>query len=672
MDNPNYEVPSPADEPSPDGQASLKDCVELFLRDGMTTETAKETLFENLVATLKNPEVIKLAKSCFSKIHRVLVETHGPFDVSFPGDRVNVRVVLSVYLVVCYPTKVFEFMGDLEKNLFQAGSDFMLVCDALFACISSGREIKLPMAKEYLKCLEKYIMCFVVWKIPDEEKLAKRIMHALTALTKSLADLPKDEPDISRLKSVLIAQIQQMTTKLSTIVGPEVAQNLIATLPISASTQDGGDIGGVGDIGIISNELTNEQMAHELLYNPDFELGAGGNPIFMKVQDRFHREFWNSLVSDIRIDPPCYTRILSVLRGVGEGIIELGPLHDGNGLLLKSRVGQISDVIDVDLLRQKINEHALSWEYATRLVQGIVEVIKTIQKADRVEETERKWAEIRLKMEHPDIAYKQQAFVDSLEFLVGCINVTRIDAANARLHLISPVVQEHGLEYERGKFQDKLAGGTLTLDSTKLWLKDVLGKMPCVVTLPVDCLRSIITGGVVTILAGDKVDHSNVPATLLLDLSRLTKYQKEFHQIAKAATFISVIRMVIPSMTREADNIISDCLIETRLVDVNCVISATAAAGITPPPKLLEMLEAITSSDPVYVLIVGRLSTLLYLMISGLLVLHDLGLQNMIPQIKALAIGISPLVKLNTEVHGTTYNTIIGEIVASLSADGDL
>ena len=36
------------------------------------------------------------------------------------------------------------------------------------------------------------------------------------------------------------------------------------------------------------------------------------------------------------------------------------------------------------------------------------------------------------------------------------------------LRLIAPVIKDHGIEYERNKFQDKLNDGTLTLERTQV------------------------------------------------------------------------------------------------------------------------------------------------------------------------------------------------------------
>ena len=49
-----------------------------------------------------------------------------------------------------------------------------------------------------------------------------------------------------------------------------------------------------------------------------------------------------------------------------------------------------------------------------------------------------------------------------------------LDAANARLRLIAPVIKDHGVDYERGKFQEKLDEGALTLERTEATAREQL------------------------------------------------------------------------------------------------------------------------------------------------------------------------------------------------------
>jgi hypothetical protein len=59
------------------------------------------------------------------------------------------------------------------------------------------------------------------------------------------------------------------------------------------------------------------------------------------------------------------------------------------------------------------------------------------------------------------------AFYKAVAFLLERLNTMRIDAANARLRLIAPVIKDHGIDCERGKFQEKLNDGSLTTERTE-------------------------------------------------------------------------------------------------------------------------------------------------------------------------------------------------------------
>ena len=62
-----------------------------------------------------------------------------------------------------------------------------------------------------------------------------------------------------------------------------------------------------------------------------------------------------------------------------------------------------------------------------------------------------------------------RVFCKALEFLLERVNAMCIDSANAMLCLIAPVIKNHGIDYERGKFADKLKNGTFTLEKTTVY-----------------------------------------------------------------------------------------------------------------------------------------------------------------------------------------------------------
>jgi hypothetical protein len=73
-------------------------------------------------------------------------------------------------------------------------------------------------------------------------------------------------------------------------------------------------------------------------------------------------------------------------------------------------------------------------------------------------------------VEYPSVICK------SLALFLDRVNVIRIDAANARLRSIANVVKDHGVDYERVKFDEKLNAGTLTLERTTNWISATIDK----------------------------------------------------------------------------------------------------------------------------------------------------------------------------------------------------
>ena len=117
------------------------------------------------------------------------------------------------------------------------------------------------------------------------------------------------------------------------------------------------------------------------------------------------------------------------------------------------------------------------------------------------------------------------------------VNAMCIDAANARLRLIAPVIQDHGMDYERGKFQDRLNDGTLTLERTQQWIKhavlsEVLEKRVDLVRLvegKADAFVHVHAKAVLSLVTERTTMKVDVcPETLLFDVHRISMLQREF------------------------------------------------------------------------------------------------------------------------------------------------
>ena len=132
--------------------------------------------------------------------------------------------------------------------------------------------------------------------------------------------------------------------------------------------------------------------------------------------------FYTSLVSDLTLDPPCYLRVVRVLREVRDGISDVAT----------GRVAQeIKEIIDLELIDQRISSKAFTWADCRNLVTGVVLIIRRMQAPRRDASLKAGWDELRTAMEATN-AFDALHLVASLKFLLERVNFLRVDAANAR------------------------------------------------------------------------------------------------------------------------------------------------------------------------------------------------------------------------------------------------
>ena len=120
--------------------------------------------------------------------------------------------------------------------------------------------------------------------------------------------------------------------------------------------------------------MTNEQLSHELLLDPTFQLDESGgcsaeDPVFLRIRESFHQAFWDSLVGDLRLDTLCYVRILRVLTKIRDGIHNLAGTRD---------TCNIMEAVDLDYIRQQAENGLYDWSNCKRLIEGIFGIIQQV------------------------------------------------------------------------------------------------------------------------------------------------------------------------------------------------------------------------------------------------------------------------------------------------------
>lgn len=376
-------------------------------------------------------------------------------------------------MIAYRPSHVFESMGALEKALFDSSVPLLQTFEKIVKCICSKpngcfSDVPAEFTELFPSMLFEFLRRFKAWKVPDEIKLTCRIKHALIALYQAQEHLPPEEPDDSKLKIEFRTQIERLRSKLQQIAGVDaVAQfdEQRGTGNVQAIVGEGTNTG-AGAYASLPGRMTNEQLAHELLLDPVFQLDDTGgccveNPVYHRIRENFHKAFWDSLVDDLELTPRCYVRVLRVLREIRDGLRDLIGHRESES---------INETIDIEHIEHQVSENAITWPGCKSLIAAIVGIIRRGQAPKRDGETQQKWVEVGRLMLAADSQSEDQPRVlcGALEFLLDRVNAMRIDAANSRLRLISPVIKDHGIDYERGKFQDKLNDGSLTLERTEV------------------------------------------------------------------------------------------------------------------------------------------------------------------------------------------------------------
>lgn len=251
--------------------------------------------------------MISVTKACLQRIHLLCTFRHGSPPRALRPENVNVRVFLAGFMIAYRPTHVFESMGALEHALLEAATPLLTLFQKLCGELQAKKAfsaVRPELTKDFSNMLFEYLKCFKAWKVPDEAKLTCRIKHALIALYQAEQHLPPDEPEDSKLKMEFRTQIERLRSKLQQIAGVEALkkfddERLSGSLPgvcANGSVSGGGNnnCGGGGAYAALPGRMTNEQLAHELLLDPAFQLDESGgcsveNPVFHRIRESFHQ-----------------------------------------------------------------------------------------------------------------------------------------------------------------------------------------------------------------------------------------------------------------------------------------------------------------------------------------------------------------------------------------------
>jgi hypothetical protein len=248
--------------------------------------------FEALVVILREPPRIQVVKRFIQRIHFLVDFLHRPQEEA-DAPLVNARIFNAGYMIAYKKDHVFEEMNELSVTLFESASVLMELVERIAKLlVEKGSFSKIPKAatSTVTAVMFKYFRDFKRWKIPDEAKLTGRIWNALMALEQSQMQLPEDEPADSRINVEFRTQIARLRSKMEHIAGRAKLQEYDAARRAQRARPP--PLLRIGSIGrLSSSRLSNEQLAHEVILDQDFQLNDHAGTEYTALMDTICENF---------------------------------------------------------------------------------------------------------------------------------------------------------------------------------------------------------------------------------------------------------------------------------------------------------------------------------------------------------------------------------------------
>ncbi|KAJ3019403.1 hypothetical protein HKX48_002102 [Thoreauomyces humboldtii] len=413
-------------------------------------------------------------------------------------------------------------------------------------------------------------------------------------------------------------------------------------------------------------QLSNAQLAHELVMDPDFKLNpAKRSELEEQVRAMAKKAFFDAVRQEFA-QGKMQEHVPAFMEQIRESLLamvaEKGKFADN-----------IKDVLDMDHIRQQVANGTFDVAKSLGYVTGkMLELCAPIRDAT-----------IRSVSQSIDLA-------DAFQRVLGVLDDMKLDLANYRLQALRPVLQQQAVEYERAKFEEALAANMVSLTNTRAWLSSAAGSVASVAAArnPENIQGATRVGyesayneallGLV--FAPTPIDPSTVAETLLLDAERLHGFQNE----AQAITIVAALVMLAKNSSRDlrdnasAIKTLRDTLfillkdpattVDNLALQIVSALNASKPSSSTLPSDqeavVRSMVEkTLAHKDPVFALLARRTqATLRHTMDKGVFKRESLasaGLDVVQTELEGLAIRVARLAKHNKEVYAAHYDAIL-------------
>ncbi|ORY96122.1 T-complex protein 11-domain-containing protein [Syncephalastrum racemosum] len=666
--------------------------VAVFRSLGLPSVTAPETWlqFGHLADLLRSKKVI------FTTARLLNVGLH----VKDKNAIQSARVLLSAYMMVICPYEVFQdAQGMIEQQLLSAAKQLL---QRFERWIKTPEELGTPQSDlrvTFEECWNTYLDLFESWKSADQDELLSNMSAYCLELCRLKHALGR-QGEAEGLAGQLNEQIQYIKRRIEGIGGPEAVEKYsLAEQALEASLHHQGSSASsakppppsptprarrIHDDAMaattqpqqtthspppsqdfiaemlsqhVTGDWTNEKLAHEIVLNPDFELQKpqDQSELERRVREMATKAFFDKLEEDIQQDQ-AHLSLPQLLVEIRDRLLTMvRPTHP--------LARQISDAIDIDLIRQQLNQKSFDLDGMISTVLGFMsQLCAPVRDADvsAIAQITNRGQQVRAIME--------------------LLDQMGLDMANFQLRALRPHLVHIAVDYEREKFSSALQQGQVNLVNTRHWLKDAARRLVDAANQrnpeqvePQERLKAqaVFEEAMVSLFSmTSALRPDTCPETLYLDMGRLNSCINETQRVTIVAALVMLARNF--GHTGDIDELIHKLFV--MLADDSTKIDHLAAelaesAKISPErrPIVHAMInKTLKHTDTVYSLLSRRVSSVIRASIQKEeFVSHDVlvsyGLESVHDELKRLSERITRLACHNRQVYAKWYDDIINE-----------
>ncbi|CDO97570.1 unnamed protein product [Coffea canephora] len=222
---------------------------------------------------------------------------------------------------------------------------------------------------------------------------------------------------------------------------------------------------------IVNESVHGEQLVHD--ENISFADGSQ-NSMEEKVKETMKKAFWDGIIESVEQNEPNFGRIIELMREVRDEIRWMAP---------ESWKGDISEVIDLDILSQVLSTGNLDMDYLGKILEFALVTVEKLSAPAHTEELKAKHRgfleELAEMCRAGDASRKSHiiALVRGLRYVLDQIQTLKQEVSKARIRLLEPLLKgPAGLDFLRKAFIKHYGDpddALTTLPLTMQWLLSI-------------------------------------------------------------------------------------------------------------------------------------------------------------------------------------------------------